>query len=155
MDKFNCSVYEVSESIENMIAEGAVVPLCVSGNSMNPFFISRRDIVYLKLFSDHELKRNKILLYKRSDGSLVLHRVRKVLQDGKLKMNGDAQSWCETISKEQIIAIVSEIERKGKIRNVDSVYWSVINNFWYIVFPLRSMIMRVWLKVKRIKNQSE
>lgn len=155
MDKYNCSVYEVSESIENMIAEGAVVPLCVSGNSMNPFFISRRDIVYLKLFSDHELKRNKILLYKRSDGSLVLHRVRKVLQDGKLKMNGDAQSWCETISKEQIIAIVSEIERKGKIRNVDSVYWSVINNFWYIVFPLRSMIMRVWLKVKRIKNQSE
>ncbi len=155
MDKYNCSVYEVSESIENMIAEGAVVPLCVSGNSMNPFFISRRDIVYLKLFSDHELKRNKILLYKRSDGSLVLHRVRKVLQDGKLKMNGDAQSWCETISKEQIIAIVSEIERKGKIRNADSVYWTVINNFWYIVFPLRSMIMRVWLKVKRIKNQSE
>ena len=48
MEKLNCSVYEVSDTLEELIADGAVIPVYVSGSCMNPFLISRRDVVYLR-----------------------------------------------------------------------------------------------------------
>ena len=64
MEKLDCSAHVVSGSIEEMIKNGATVPVYISGNSMNPFLVSRRDIVYLKSFSDSDLKKGKILLFR-------------------------------------------------------------------------------------------
>ncbi len=153
MDKLNCSVYEISDSIENLISEGAVLSLCVSGSSMNPFLISRRDIVYIKSVSDADFKKFKMLLFRRSDGSLVLHRVVKVLPDLKLVMNGDAQNWTETIDASQAVAVVDEIERKGKRRKADSLYWNMINIIWHLLLPVRSVILRVWFKLRRMNQK--
>lgn len=154
MDKLNCSVYEVSDSVEKLISEGAVLSLCVSGSSMNPFLISRRDIVYIKSVSNADFKKFKVLLFRRSDGSLVLHRVVKVLPDGRLIMNGDAQNWTEIIDVSQVLAVVDEIERKGKRRKADSLYWKTVNWIWHIMMPVRSFIMRVWFKIRRMKNKN-
>ncbi len=154
MDKFNCSVYDVSESVEKLIADGAVVPLYVSGSSMNPFLISRRDIVYLRAMHASDLKKGKIVLFKRNNGGLVLHRIKKVLPDGNLLMNGDAQTWSEIADKNQIVAVVSEIERKGKRKPVDSFNWTLINIVWSLAVPFRPIIMRLWFKIRRIKNKN-
>ena len=153
MDKLNCSVYEASEKIEELISDGALLPLYVSGSSMNPFLISRRDIVYLKSVDNAIVKKRSIVLFKRNDGTLVLHRVRKIFSDGRLKINGDAQTWSENIEKNQIVAIATEIERKGKRKSVDSFHWKLIDFIWSVLFPLRSVIMRIWFKIRRIKNK--
>lgn len=153
MEKLNCSVYEASEALEKLIDDGAVVPVFVSGSSMNPFLISRRDLVYLKKHSEDELKKGKILLFKRKDGSLVLHRVKKVLADSALVMLGDAQSETEKTDKTMVIAVVSEIERKGKRRSAESFYWKSINALWRILTPFRPLIMRVWFKIRRMRRK--
>ncbi len=155
MEKLNCSVYEISDSIENLIAEGATVPLCISGSSMNPFLISRRDIVYLRLHTKKDLKKGSILLFKRSDGSLVLHRVKKICADDSLLLCGDAQKECENIKISQVVAVVVEIERKGIRRSTDSFYWKTVNILWQISFPVRSILMRLWFKIRRIRNKKQ
>lgn len=153
MEKLNCSVYEISDSIENLIAEGATVPLCVSGSSMNPFLISRRDVVYLRKHTENDLKNGSIVLFKRINGSLVLHRIKKVCSDGSMLLCGDAQSKCEKVEKSQIIACVSEIERKGKRKSSESVYWKTLVFIWRFLTPIRPLFMRLWFKVRRIKNK--
>ena len=155
MEKLNCSVYEVVDSIESLLADGAVLPLYVSGSSMNPFLISRRDIVYLSAVKESDFKKGSTVLFKRNDGSLVLHRINKILDESRVQVNGDSQNWFETVSINQIVAKVTEIERKGKKRKADSFYWSCINFFWKVLFPLRSLIMRIWFKARRIKNKAE
>lgn len=155
MEKLNCSVYDVVDSIENLLAEDAVLPLYVSGSSMNPFLISRRDIVYLNAFKESDLSKGSIILFKRKDGSLVLHRIRKILDEGRVQVNGDAQTWCETVNKSQILATVIEIERKGKRKKADSFYWNSINSLWKMLYPLRSVMMRIWFKARRMKNKAE
>lgn len=152
MEKLNCTINEITDSIEDLISEGAVIPVYVSGSSMNPFLISRRDIVYLESVGDNDVKAGRILLVRRKSGSLVLHRVRKINSDGTIVLNGDAQSWCETAERNQVIAAVCEIDRKGKKRSADSFYWKSINLVWKLLFPFRSIIMRVWNKIKRMKS---
>lgn len=152
MEKLNCTINEITDSIEDLISEGAVIPVYVSGSSMNPFLISRRDIVYLESVGDNDVKAGRILLVRRKSGSLVLHRVRKINSDGTIVINGDAQSWCETAERNQVIAAVCEIDRKGKKRSADSFYWKSINLVWKLLFPFRSIIMRVWNKIKRMKS---
>ena len=153
MDKLNCSASEISEIVDELIEENAVLPFYVSGSSMNPFLISRRDIVYLKKPQPVEFKEGRIFLFRRKDGTLVLHRAKSVSEDSIFEMLGDAQCKSEKISKEQIIAIVSEIERKGKRRSIDSVYWKSIDAIWRLLIPFRPVIMRIWFKIRRIKRK--
>lgn len=153
MEKLNCTVFETSEKIESILNDGAVVPVYVSGSSMNPFLISRRDVVFLKKPTDSEIRQGAIVLFRRNDGTLVLHRIIKLVSDDAVMVNGDAQTWKETVCKKQILAVVTEIERKGVIRKADSTYWNVVNFIWKILTPLRSVIMRVWFKIKRIRSK--
>lgn len=152
MEKFNCHVFEMSDAISELVKKGSGVPLYISGSSMNPFLISRRDIVWLREFTDSDLNIGKIVLFKRTDGSLVLHRIIKKMHDGKFLVNGDAQTWSEEVKAEQIIAVVSDIQRKGKIRLADSCYWKIVDTLWRMLTPFRSVIMRVWFKLKRMKS---
>lgn len=149
MEKLDCSAHVVSGSIEEMIKNGATVPVYISGNSMNPFLVSRRDIVYLKSFSDSDLKKGKILLFRRKNGQLILHRLHSLLSDGRLQVVGDGQVKCEIIKKAQIIAVVSDIERKGKKRSADSFGWKTVIFFWRLLMPLRPFIMRIWRKLRK------
>ncbi len=153
MDKLNCSVSEISEIVDELIEEDAVLPFYVSGSSMNPFLISRRDIVYLKKPQPDEFKKGRIFLFRRKDGTLVLHRAKNVSEEFVFEMLGDAQCQSEKTGKDQIVAIVSEIERKGKRRSVNSFYWKSIDAIWRSLIPFRPIIMRIWFKIRRIKRK--
>lgn len=152
MKKFNCHIFEISDSISEFVENGATVPIYVSGSSMNPFLISRRDIVWLSGFEHSDLKTGKIVLCRRIDGSMVLHRIVKILPEGRLVVRGDAQTWTEEIYIEQIVAVVSDIQRKDRKRSANSYYWRIIDTLWRALIPFRSIIMRAWFKIKRMKT---
>lgn len=152
MEKFDCQVFEISDSVSELITSGASVPMYVSGSSMNPFLISRRDVVWLSRCTDSDLKVGKIVLFRRKNGSLVLHRITKLLPEERIVVRGDAQTWTEEIKKEHIIAVVTDIQRKGVKRSVDSVYWKIVDTVWRMLTPLRSVFMRVWFKIRRKKK---
>lgn len=152
MEKFDCQVFEISDSVSELITSGASVPMYVSGSSMNPFLISRRDVVWLSRYKNSDLRVGKIVLFRRNNGSLVLHRITKLLPEERIVVRGDAQTWTEEINKEHIIAVVTDIQRKGVKRSVDSVYWKIVDTVWRMLTPLRSVFMRVWFKIRRKKK---
>jgi phage repressor protein C with HTH and peptisase S24 domain len=96
----------------------------VIGNSMYPLLRERKDSIHLvKLTS--KLKRYDIVLFHRSNGQHILHRILKVENDS-LILCGDNQWKKETITKDQIIGIVIGFYRKEK--------YISINNFWYRIY---------------------
>ncbi len=152
MEKFTTTLDEFSTAVENLLKDGATVPVYISGSSMTPFLVSRRDLVWLRSPTDGELKKGKIILFKRDGGRLILHRIRSVLSQDVLKVNGDSQSYCELVKKSNVIAVVSEIERKGRRKSADALSFKLINFVWQALMPLRPLIMRAWSKAERMKK---
>lgn len=150
MEKLICSSAEFAEIIEETIKAGGCVPLVVTGNSMKPFLRDGKDTVWLKACTESDYKRGKILLFRREDGKIVLHRVRKVLPDGELLINGDAQYWCENIKKEQAVAVVAYIEKNGKKKSCNSLIYRIRTEVWQLLKPLRPYIFRIQRIIKKI-----
>lgn len=91
----------------------ATVVLTVTGGSMLPLLAGGRDRVTLGPVPER-LRRGEVLLYRRADGSYVLHRLTGFGQDGTLVFCGDRQTEPERgIRPEQVIARAVAFERKG------------------------------------------
>lgn len=123
------------------------LPLVITGNSMSPFLIHGRDTVYLSRLT-RPARRGDMLLYQRDSGGYVLHRVYKAGPEG-LTMIGDAQTVMEPgIRREQVIAIVTKVERKGKLMTSGSFWWEFFEKAWIRIIPLRRPICCLYSWVK-------
>lgn len=119
------------------------LPLVVTGNSMSPFLIHGRDRVWLAR-PDRLIHRGDILLYRRENGMYVLHRVYAV-EAGVFTMVGDAQTELERgIQTAQVIAVVTQVERKGKMLTQGCFWWDFFERAWVWILPLRRPIHRLY-----------
>lgn len=124
------------------------LPLVITGNSMSPFLIHGRDTVYLSRLT-RPVRRGDMLLYQRENGGYVLHRVYKAAPEG-LTMIGDAQTELEPgIQPEQVIAIVTRVERKGKTLAPGSFWWTFFEKIWIRIIPLRKAVERLYSWTKQ------
>lgn len=124
------------------------LPLVITGNSMSPFLIHGRDTVYLSRLT-RPARRGDMLLYQRENGNYVLHRVFKATPES-LTMIGDAQTVLEPgIRREQVIAIVTRVERKGKPLVPGSFWWDFFEKIWIRIIPLRREIQRLYTFIIR------
>ena len=125
------------------------LPLVISGNSMSPFLIHGRDTIYLSRLT-RPVKRGDVLLYQRYSGAYILHRVYKI-EDDRFTMVGDAQTELEPeIRPEQVIAIMSSAERKGKKQAPGSFWWEFFEKIWIRMVPLRPIVRKVYTAVSRL-----
>ena len=125
------------------------LPLVISGNSMSPFLIHGRDTIYLSRLT-RPVKRGDVLLYQRNNGAYILHRVFKIENDS-LIMVGDAQTELESgIRPDQVIAIMSSAEHKGKKQAPGSFWWEFFEKVWIRMVPLRPIVRKVYTAVSRL-----
>ena len=144
MDKLVFSGKAIAPQLADVLSAGGWVSFVVTGYSMTPFLRHGRDAVCLRAWEEKDMKCGQILLFQRLDRSLVLHRIRKRLPNGELIMNGDAQAWCETISTEQVIAIVSAVERNGRHISCNSIWFWLWSWLWYPTRPIRPILFKLW-----------
>ncbi len=124
------------------------LPLVVTGNSMSPFLIHGRDRVWLAR-PDRPIHRGDILLYRRENGMYVLHRVYAV-EAGAFTMVGDAQTDLERgIQAAQVIAVVTQAERKGKMLTPGCFWWDFFERVWIRILPLRRPICLLYSLLRR------
>lgn len=143
MDKLVFPGKVIAPQLTDAISAGGRICLVVTGSSMTPFLKHERDRVCLCAWEEKDRKCGQILLFQKPNQSLVLHRIRKCLPDGKLLMNGDAQRWCETISAEQVLAVVSSVERKGRHISCSSIWFWLWNWLWYPTRPIRPILFKL------------
>lgn len=126
-----------------LLDQAESVPLTISGYSMTPFLLHQRDTVFLSKVT-RPLKKGDMILYQRSNGRYVLHRICRV-HPGCCDLVGDAQTEIETgIQPDQVLAIVSTVRRKGKILRKGDFWWDFFQGFWLRVIPLRPLILRTY-----------
>lgn len=123
------------------------MPLVVTGSSMSPFLCAGRDRVFLSKPVSAPVK-GDIVLYRRLNGEIWLHRVYDV-KDGVYSLVGDRQIQIESgIPHENLLAVVTAVERKGKMLTPESVLWRFFANKWLELIPKRPLILKIFRKLK-------
>ena len=145
---------EYLSALCDLVEQGHEVSIPIAGSSMTPFLIDGRDQVFVKAPVD-PICRGDVVLYRRSDGSYILHRVYRVHDDGDITtydMIGDAQNKIEQgIQRKQILAVATRIQRKGRIMEPDCFFWWFFQHIWIGIIPFRRLLMRTYA-ICRLKD---
>lgn len=130
--------------IREAISNGNSFSFVAFGNSMYPYIRGGKDKVTLSPVSS-ELQAGNVVFYKRAGGAFVLHRIIK--KDGnRLVLCGDNQfSLEEGISTNQVIAILSKIEKKSKVYSVNCFNEKI----WIAYLPIRRFFKKTVYRFKR------
>ena len=111
--KQKINLIEIYPIIKEKIDNGGTVKLPITGKSMRPLLVWGRDTV--EIVKCDKAKKGDIIFYLRDNGQFVLHRIIDTDENGYI-LCGDNQ-WVKEhgIQDRHIIAVVSLIERKGKV----------------------------------------
>lgn len=140
--------------IRLQLDSAGIAPLQVTGSSMHPTLRHRKDSVLLKLVTE-PLKKGDLILYQRENGAYVLHRIVKHPEGEHLVCSGDNQYAPEAVKTCQVIAIVSQLTRKGKQIPVTHKGYRLYVWIWTGLFGVRKPVLAVrrWLGNLRRKRK--
>ena len=134
-------MYETN--IEKYINENGEFIAIPVGTSMYPMLRNRRDSVYLVRYDKSGLKKYDLPVYKRSDGSQIMHRCLGKTENGYI-MCGDNQWVLEHgVQEEQIIAVAKGFYRDEKYIPNDALLYKLYYKFWCRSLKLRMYMLRV------------
>ena len=139
------SMSDIVELSIPMLKMGKSVKFTVVGKSMYPIFINNRDKVTVSRVN--KIKKRDVILYRREDGSYVLHRV---VGKGKLgyKLCGDDQTAIEyPVKREDVIAVMTSFERKGKEYSAKCLWYRMYSFFWCTFIRLRPLKFKIAYKL--------
>lgn len=125
-----------------LLKKGQAVEIHPQGSSMFPLLTEGRDSVIVQSLDDIVPKKGDIILYQRSNGLLVLHRVCRTRQEGYYFV-GDNQTEVEgPLDSSQLLAIVTKIRRRGRLFSVKHPVYLAVSRTWLFVRPIRHFISR-------------
>ena len=142
----NFSLEKMLPFLVDVFKKGGNIRFAAQGTSMLPTIRPNRDSILLVY--PNELKIGDIVLYKRKDGTFVLHRIIDISNDS-FTMRGDNQIVDEFgIVREQIIAKASGIYRGEKYFDSSSkkYYLSFCGKFKNSIRKLKQRIKGVFHK---------
>lgn len=151
------TMQELLPFIEEALNNDKTFIIPITGTSMRPLLIAGRDTVTLKK-CENKLEKGDLPLYRRQDGTFVLHRVVGFTENGDYIMCGDNQFLKEKgIAHSQIIGVVTEITRDSKTFSVDSKKYQQYVKLGLSVLNIRYPYKRLrygmhLLKLKCTKN---
>lgn len=137
---------DISSVIEETILRGNTATFTVVGNSMYPLFYNKRDTASVRKADKFGV--GDVILYRRSDGSLVLHRIVKK-RKGVIICSGDNQDVLEEVDGERILGKMVAFVRKGKRHTTANVIYRTYSAIWRVLLPIRVGLLNKILKSRR------
>ena len=133
--------------IEKYIIENGEFIAIPVGTSMYPMLRNRRDSVYLIKYDGSGLKKYDLPVYKRIDGSQVMHRCLGKDDNGYI-MCGDNQWILEKgVKDEQIIALAKGFYRDEKYIANENILYRLYCKLWCNNLFIRKCMLRVIHKI--------
>lgn len=123
------------------------------GTSMLPLLRQNKDVVVIETVKDKQLVANDVVLFKRKKtqkDEYVLHRILKVFPEDKYWIVGDNCMTGEYVSKEDILGILTKINRNNHIITDKNVTYRVYMNTWCRFYRVRFFILRVKRAISKI-----
>ena len=140
----------LSEKIKivDLLSENKSVQLHPQGYSMYPLIVPERDEVIISPLRDHKIKRGDVLLYRRKNDKLILHRVYKKKND-KIYFVGDNESVVEgPLDISQVHGIMTAFYHKGKKIKTNNFFYFISWQLWLFLLPFRKPIGKLIHKAK-------
>ena len=134
--------------VRSVVDDGGKFFLRITGTSMLPFLKAGRDVAVLSKPSD--IKKYETAFYTRANGHVVLHRI--VGEHGNFyDFCGDHQYETEkNIPKENVIAVMREYEKDGKLYSCQTKSYKFKTVFWVKTRQVRKIFKNIKIKVKRL-----
>ena len=144
----------LSPLLGEVLSAGGTVELTVTGHSMEPMLHDR--VSRVRLSAPRALKRGDLPLYRRADGSFVLHRVTAVDAE-RVTCCGDAQWRLERgVPCGNIVAVMEAFDRRGgRWVAADSALYGAYWRVWLALRPLRHLVLGGARRVKRLLRGAE
>jgi signal peptidase I len=131
------------DEVARLIEQGEAVTISVRGTSMTPFLRDGRDRVVLTPFSDEDLVRGAVVLFRYRDRHL-LHRIIKRTGE-QIKIQGDALFTTEAATVSDVVAVVKAIVRpSGHTIRSGSVGW----RYMWVISARRNGLRRLLSPLK-------
>ena len=129
-----------SKKIEEVLAENGFVIVPVHGTSMRPLLKEGKSLVQIEQ-KDGRYERGDVVLFRKEDGTLVLHRIIDV-QGNEYVMLGDHQyKEKEKIHLSQIIGFVSEYWTDAKQIHENSFGYRISHAIWNGNLVIRRIVL--------------
>lgn len=135
-------------SMEEQLELHSTIQISPQGYSMYPMLIPGRDQAVLAKVTPEELRRGDVVLYRRENGMLVLHRLCRIRPEG-FYMVGDNQTELEgPLKGEQIRGRMTAFVRKGRRISVKNPVYRMTAGLWLFLRPVRDPIKKPLAVVK-------
>lgn len=141
----------LAEVIGLQLANGGKANLTVTGSSMMPLFYHLRDCVSL-VPAEGKQKSGEIILYRRTNGQYVLHRIIRAERDHYVCC-GDNQYEKEVVTQDQLIGVVDGFARRGKTYRCTHTGYRIYQALWVGLFPLRRGYIAVRRRLGRLRQK--
>ncbi|MBQ8640174.1 MAG: S24/S26 family peptidase [Lachnospiraceae bacterium] len=123
--------------IEQLLDQGNTVSIKPQGHSMYPMFIPGRDEAILEKAEPSRLKRGDVVLYRRDQGILVIHRIIRSTEEG-FYLVGDNQHEIEgPLRPDQMKGVLTAFIRNGRYVSVRNPVYRAASHLWLFLCPVR------------------
>lgn len=138
------------QDVEKLLAEGNRIQIKPQGYSMYPVLVPGRDEAIVAPADPAKLKRGDVVLYRRDQSILVLHRIWR-RKDNKFYLVGDNQKEIEgPLRPDQIKGVMTGMVRKGRKISVKNPVYQMLTGIWLAMRPVRPIVSKTVAKIKRI-----
>ena len=124
------------------------------GVSMRPLLREGRDIMVIERAEDYRVL--DAVLFRRPGvvgrGAYILHRILKILPDGRYWIVGDNCTEGETVARENILGVLTGVMRNGRLVSVTDRKYRAYVRFWCAPYRLRFLILRGRRFLGRVKR---
>lgn len=130
----------IDNFVERELRENGVYVSVTKGASMQPLFRTNRDVIVLRA-PETEPKKYDVALYRSYAGKYILHRIIKVKKNEYI-IRGDNTFVLEHVSKDRILAVLTEFTRKGKKHSVNDLSYKIYSRIWNFIYPVRLLYVK-------------
>ena len=138
--------------LEQLLREGNIIRIKPQGYSMYPLFIPGRDEALIQQAEAETCHRNDVVLYRRDQGILVLHRICKVTSQG-FYMVGDNQCEVEgPLRPDQIIGKLIAVNRNSREFSVKVPLYKLCSSLWLFMLPIRPFCFKLTAFFRKLRR---
>ena len=146
----------IPELIKDM-EKGMKAKLSPNGGSMLPFIVGGRDEALLVLLQ--KLKRGDVVLYRRNNGTYVLHRIHHIVNkngEEQYYMIGDSQVEIEgPLDRTQILGMAESFIRKGKRFSKHHIGYKIWFHSWLFLRIFRPQLIHLWWGIHKLLGKDD
>lgn len=140
---------ELKQDIETLLSQEHSVQFKPQGYSMYPLFVPGRDEAVVAPVDPQQLKRGDVVLYRRDESILVLHRIWKRKKDG-FYLVGDNQKEIEgPLRPDQMKGILVQVLRNGRQFSTRNIVYRLLAALWLRLRPMRPILSHAVARCKR------